>query len=342
MSSIHERFEINGSAQSVYEALLQPERIVGTLPGVSSIYRFARDRYRVDIGAAGRSNELDLEITERTPPRRIAWHTRDGRWSGSIDVESLAESRSLVIVHVVDSQAGDMSPEGADNAAVVDAALRALKQALEAASCHSADAGAGGADDIHVKQRTRAERDATEQQAGAHAEQDETSAGEQAWRGSRKFLREGGDQAFAMVRSLSREMDKLWEQVMRRAASAGRGTASFTGGWTPAIEMCERDDELRICAEVPGVEPSDLRIEVDPELLVIRGERRSDNEKNANARSERVYGAFVRRIPLPDGLRTEDARAQLRNGVLEVHIPVTRLKRGREVPIESVDAERPA
>jgi HSP20 family protein len=128
---------------------------------------------------------------------------------------------------------------------------------------------------------------------------------------------------------------------MRRAASAGRGTAAFTGGWTPVIEICERNDEVRICAEVPGVDSADLRVEVDPELLVIRGERRPDYPQGANARSERTYGSFVRRIPLPDGLRTEEARAQLRNGVLEVRIPVARLRRGREVPIENADAERP-
>jgi len=334
MSSIHERFEINVPAASVYEAISQPERVVGTLPGISSIYRFAQDRYRVDIGAAGRSNELDLEVTERVPPRRLAWHSRDGRWSGAVDVESLGESRSLVIVQVTDSQPPAGDPEAPDNAAVVDAALRALKQSLENAAAHATAAGPGG-DDIHIRQRSREERD----DAREHAEGADTQPGDERWRGSRGLFRGGGDQAFAMVRSLSREMDKLWEQVMRRAASAGRGTSAFAGGWTPAIETCERGDELRVCAEVPGVDPGDLHVEVDRELLVIRGERRSDNPEGA-ARSERSYGSFVRRVPLPDGLRTEEARAQLRHGVLEVRIPVARLRRGREVPIESADTER--
>lgn len=337
MSSIHERFEINVPAHSVYEALSQPERVVGSLPGVSSIYRFARDRYRIDIGAAGRSNELDLEVTERVPPRRIAWHSRDGRWTGSVDVESLGESRSLVIVHINDGQAAAGEAGSADNAAVVDAALRALKQALETAVAENVGATPGG-EDIHVRQRVPGEeRHEPGAESGAR---EDTSSGEEGWRGSRGFFRGGGDQAFAMMRSLSREMDKLWEQVMRRAATAGRGTGSFTGGWTPTIEMCERDDELRICADVPGVIPGDLHVAVDPDMLVIRGERRSDNPPGASARSERVYGSFVRRIPLPGGLRTEEARAELRNGVLDVRIPVTRLHRGREVPIDSADTER--
>ncbi len=143
-----------------------------------------------------------------------------------------------------------------------------------------------------------------------------------------------------MLRSLSREMDKLWEQVMRRAAGAGRAPAPFMGGWTPAIEVCERDDDVRVCAEVPGVDAADLHVEVDAELLVIRGERRPDDPGRSSARSERIYGSFVRRIPLPAGLQTGEARARLRNGVLEVSIPVARLRRGREVPIESAETER--
>lgn len=361
MSSIHERFEINVPAQAVYDALSQPERIVGSLPGVSSIYRFDRDRYRVDIGAAGRSDELDLEVDERVAPRHIAWHAHDGRWTGSVDVESLGESRSLVIVHVVDSQASPAGAEAADNAAVVDAALRALKQALEAAATETFGGGAAGpaADDVQVRQRTRSDAEFEQPaeddyaRAGDRARTERGEDGERArgergaaggaddrWRGSRGLFRGGSDQAFAMVRSLSREMDKLWEQVMRRAANAGRGTASFTGAWTPAVEICERDDTMRVCAEVPGVDAQDLHVEVDPQLLVIRGERRSDNPASANARTERVYGSFVRRIPLPDGLKTEDARATLRNGVLEVRIPVAKLRRGRDVPVETADTER--
>jgi HSP20 family protein len=135
-------------------------------------------------------------------------------------------------------------------------------------------------------------------------------------------------------------MDKLWVEVMRRAASAGRGTAACSGGWTAVVEICERDGVGRRCAVVRGVDPADLHVEVDAELLVIRGARRSDNPEGARARSERTYGSFVRRIPLPDGLRTEEARAQVRNGVLEVRIPVVRLRRGREVPVENADAER--
>jgi len=328
MASIHERFEINVPAEGVYEALSRPERIVGALPGVSSIYRFEHDRYRVDIGAAGRSNELDLEVTERVLPRRIAWRSRDGRWTGSVDVESLGPSRTLVIVHVNDSLAVEGGAEGAEDAAIVDAALKSLKQALETAAETGKTKATESGERIRVDQGTGSSRSRAEH---------EESQGEDQWRGSRKFFREGSDQAFAMMRSLSREMDRLWEQVMRRAATAGRGTGGFMGGFTPPIEMCEQGDEVRVCAEVPGIEPDDLHVEVDEGLLVLRGERRSDTP--SPTRSERVYGSFVRRIPLPEGLRTEDARASLRHGVLEVRIPVARARRGHEVPIETADAE---
>lgn len=328
MASIHERFEISVPVDRVYDALCRPERIVGTLPGVSSIYRFEDDRYRVDVGAAGRSNELDLEVTERVPQRRMAWRSRDGRWTGSVDVESLGFSRTLVIVDVDDSLASQGGTEGAEDAAVVDAALKGLKQALEAAAEAGTGGGARSGERVHVDHGAGASQGRNER---------EETAGEGEWRGSRSFLRGGGDQAIAMVRSLSREMDRLWEQVMRRAANAGRGTGGFMGSFMPAIEMCEQGDEVRICAEVPGIEAADLHVEVDQGLLVVRGERRPDIPNPS--RSERIYGSFVRRIPLPEGLRTEDARASLRNGVLDVRIPVAHVRRGHEVPIETPDAE---
>ncbi len=152
MASIHERFEINVPAERVYRALSQPERVVGALPGVTSIYCYAQDQYRVDIGAAGRNSELDLQITERVPSRRIAWHTRDGRWTGSTVVESLGAERSLVIVDVNDSRDTADGTQASDEAAVVDAALRALKQALEAAASDT-DAPSASGDDIRVNQR---------------------------------------------------------------------------------------------------------------------------------------------------------------------------------------------
>jgi len=73
MPRIQERFEIASPAMAVYDALSQPETIIGTLPGVSSIYRFDPTHYRVQIGSAGRAYQLDIEVTERDPARRLAW-----------------------------------------------------------------------------------------------------------------------------------------------------------------------------------------------------------------------------------------------------------------------------
>lgn len=328
MNDIHERFDIQLPADAVFAALSEPERILRALPGVTSVYRFPDGSYRLETGAGGRPAESHFEITERTPPRHVAWRSRDGRWSGSADVESLGTSRSLVIIEARDTQ-------GTDPVAI-DAAMRALKQALEAAASNQAPP-AGQGDDIHVKQRSASER--AESAADDGGSRHEANADEDSWRGSRGFF-PGGGEARAMVRSLTREVDRLWEQVMRRAATAGRTAADMAGAWTPAIDMGEREGDLLICVEVPGVEPDALRVDIDPELLVVRGERRSRYPERASPRMERRYGTFVRRIPLPAGLDAGEARARLRHGVLEVTIPVTRLHRGREVPVESDEPQR--
>jgi HSP20 family protein len=356
MASIHERFEVEAPAAAVYEALLHPERIVGALPGVTSIYRFEHNRYRADIGSAGRSNEVELEITDRVPGRRIAWRSLDGRLVGSVDLESVAAQRTLVVVDIADSKAAEAGDE-AEDVPVIDAALNALKQALESAAGGTAAAGASReeGEDIRVhRSRLRESREERAQRMyegeerahnGAASEDEEHAPkgahGEESWRGGRARL-PGSEQAAAVVRTLSREMDRLWSELTRRAAGAGKSAAELVGGWMPAIEVCEQGDEVRVCAEVPGVEPADLHVQIDQGLLIVRGERRGEAPKGAMNRSERVYGSFVRRITLPEGLHTDRARARLRHGVLEICIPVAKLDRGREIPIETVEPERSA
>ena len=120
------------------------------------------------------------------------------------------------------------------------------------------------------------------------------------------------------------------------------GTPSRTGGfrqtnvWAPAIEVQQKDNNLIVRADLPGIEPNDVKIEVDNDMLVIQGERKQEHteEREGWHRSERVYGSFYRAIPLPEGAKTEHAKADFRNGVLEVKVPFEQSKSTRrQIPI---------
>jgi len=138
---------------------------------------------------------------------------------------------------------------------------------------------------------------------------------------------------FAMLREMTDFMD--------RSLSAGPFQAirgRDTGAWSPSIEVREKDNNLIVSADLPGIDPKDVMVEVDNGVLVIRGERRREHteEREGYRRTERSYGGFHRAIPLPEGARTDDAKAEFRNGVLEVKVPIEEARSHRKpIPIQS-------
>jgi len=112
----------------------------------------------------------------------------------------------------------------------------------------------------------------------------------------------------------------------------------FGDGWYPSVEVLGQDGNLLVRADLPGVKNEDVKVEVTQNDVLIEGERKREHEEKGRGfyRSERSYGSFSRRIPLPEGAKTEQAKAEFNNGVLEVSIPVPESTiKGRQVPIEA-------
>jgi HSP20 family protein len=136
---------------------------------------------------------------------------------------------------------------------------------------------------------------------------------------------------FSLMRRMSEEMDRTFGSFF---GQSGRGS----GTWFPAIEVAEQNGQLQVHAELPGIKPEDVKVEVTSDSLILRGERKSENEQRSGGtyRSERRYGEFYREIPLPQGVSPEDAKAQFRNGVLEITVPIPeRASNRRQIPIQS-------
>jgi HSP20 family protein len=136
---------------------------------------------------------------------------------------------------------------------------------------------------------------------------------------------------FSLMRRMSEEMDRTFGSFF---GQSGRGS----GTWFPAIEVAEQNGQLQVHAELPGIKPEDVKVEVTNDSLILRGERKSENEQRSGGtyRSERRYGEFYREIPLPQGVNPEDAKAQFRNGVLEITVPIPeRASNRRQIPIQS-------
>ncbi|HEX2723200.1 MAG TPA: Hsp20/alpha crystallin family protein [Gemmatimonadaceae bacterium] len=133
----------------------------------------------------------------------------------------------------------------------------------------------------------------------------------------------------APVFGLRREIDRLFEDTFGR----GEGMSA----WSPAVDVRETDQELRIDAELPGIHPEEVEITTENGILTIRGEkqmqRKEDDKDGRYHVVERSYGSFVRSFQLPQGLDESKIEANYENGMLSVHIPKTALPQPRRIQI---------
>lgn len=136
---------------------------------------------------------------------------------------------------------------------------------------------------------------------------------------------------FSMMRRLSEEMDRAFASTFGLSRDTGE-----TGLWSPTIEVREREGNLEVAAELPGMKKDDVKVECTDDGLIIEGERRQEHVETQRGfhRSERSYGHFYRMIPLPQGAQTDKAKAEFKDGLLQVRVPILENKRqNRQIPI---------
>ncbi|MDX8528928.1 Hsp20/alpha crystallin family protein [Mesorhizobium sp. MSK_1335] len=123
--------------------------------------------------------------------------------------------------------------------------------------------------------------------------------------------------------SLHREVNRLFDDVFRgfdgRLSSFGGGSA-LSGSW-PSVEISNGEKEIKVTAEVPGLEEKDIEVLLDDGVLTLKGEKRSETEDTDKQFSERYYGRFERRIPVGYEIKEDEVDARFKNGVLAVTLP---------------------
>jgi HSP20 family protein len=142
-----------------------------------------------------------------------------------------------------------------------------------------------------------------------------------------------GNDPFTMLRH---EMESLFDNVMRGGALQPAGGAANV--LAPRMDISEDDNEIRLSAEMPGVSPENVSVELNDDLLTIRGEReaeRQEERKNFHV-MERTYGAFQRSLRLPFPVDPAQVQARVDHGVLTVTIPKTGIKqRSQRIEVKS-------
>ena len=138
---------------------------------------------------------------------------------------------------------------------------------------------------------------------------------------------------FRAMSSLQDQINRVFNQAFER-----RGEESNLTSWAPAVDIYESEHELVVKADLPDVDPKDLDIRVENNILTIRGERKF--EKNVSTenylRVERAYGTFSRSFALSNTVNTEAIKADYQNGVLTLHIPKREEAKPKQIKV-SVD-----
>ena len=132
--------------------------------------------------------------------------------------------------------------------------------------------------------------------------------------------------------TLKQEMDRLFDRFFEPKLEE----FSALAGWAPKLDLSETKDALVVKAETAGVEPKDIQISLQEQLLTIKGEKRQEKEEKDEHyhRMERSYGSFARSIRLPVPVDAEKVNASFKNGLLTITLPKTPAAKGTTIPIK--------
>jgi HSP20 family protein len=145
---------------------------------------------------------------------------------------------------------------------------------------------------------------------------------------------------FELLAEIEQDMARLWSEAWPLAPRPFRRlfrAMPRAMAWSPRVDMFQRDGDLIVKAELPGIKKDDIEVTVEDGDLVIRGERKEESEVREEDyyRMERSYGAFYRRLPLPAEVDPDKIKATYTDGVLEVRVPqvVAPKREAKKIPV---------
>jgi HSP20 family protein len=141
------------------------------------------------------------------------------------------------------------------------------------------------------------------------------------WSGGRDLTVRRSEESNPFL-ALHRQVNRLFDDAFRGfdlSPVANDRWFDRAAGW-PTIEVSETDKDVKVTAELPGLEEKDVQVELANGLLAIKGEKRTETEDKDRLFSERTYGRFERRIPV-EGVDEDKISAAFKNGVLTVTMP---------------------
>lgn len=132
-----------------------------------------------------------------------------------------------------------------------------------------------------------------------------------------------------------REMDRLFEDFWGERAMAPFGEE--WGAFSPQVDVTETDGEIKVSAELPGLDDEDIDLSISNNVLTIKGEKKEEQEEKGDNyyRSERAYGAFRRDVSLPSDVNTDQVDAVYDKGVLTITMPKAEKTKATKIAVKA-------
>jgi len=136
------------------------------------------------------------------------------------------------------------------------------------------------------------------------------------------------------VLDMQREINKMFESFFR--SSLPDESPLIAGGWSPATDIVEHEDNLVVNVELPGMRKEDVKITMQDNTLMIRGEKKEERESKGSSyhRVERSYGSFQRSFALPSTVKAESIEAMFKDGILSVTLPKSEEAKPKQIDVK--------
>lgn len=361
MAKIEQTIEVNAPVRTAYNQLTKFEQYPRFMDDVKEVRQLDDTHLHWHTRAGNLDLEWDTEITQQIPDRCIAWRTTSGpHYEGRIELKPAEKDRTrLTLTMECEARQQLLAQHGDAEDAITQRTVHDLsrfKKFIErlvgkhdearSAAPASADRTSGALIGKEIGQTASERQEAARsgelpQPAGAEqtpqARQTgatEGQAGRTPWLPG---LMQAWNEPFGLMRKMTEDMDQLIHNYIGRPLNDARLRATSTTGWTPPVEVAQRNRQFVVCAELPGVKREDVHIEIQRDRVTIEGDRLQEppREDNEYRRSERSYGHFYRVIALPPGADPEAASASMRDGLLEITVPMpSNGKQGRKLEIQ--------
>jgi HSP20 family protein len=134
------------------------------------------------------------------------------------------------------------------------------------------------------------------------------------------------------VTSFQEEMNRMIDRFLRGWEEPG----VEVGVWEPPIDLSESTDKVFVKVEVPGINPKDINISIQENILLLRGEKKEEREEKEKTYycRERSSGSFSRAIDLPSSVNPDKINAEYKNGVLEITMEKKEAVKPKQIPVK--------